>query len=138
MAEIYVSTDVEADGPIPGPHSMLSFGSAAFRADKTRVTTFSANLETLPDASGHPATMRWWKTQPRRVGRLQGERARSRAGDVRLPRVAEETAGTPRVRRLPRGRDEPFTTAELRLIPPETRVCCAKRSTAAGPSAWRR
>jgi hypothetical protein len=21
--EIYVSTDVEADGPIPGPHSML-------------------------------------------------------------------------------------------------------------------
>ena len=28
MAEIYVSTDVEADGPIPGPHSMLSFGSA--------------------------------------------------------------------------------------------------------------
>jgi hypothetical protein len=26
-AEIYVSTDVEADGPIPGPHSMLSFAS---------------------------------------------------------------------------------------------------------------
>ena len=28
--EIYVSTDIEADGPIPGPHSMLSFGSAAY------------------------------------------------------------------------------------------------------------
>ena len=28
MPEIYVSTDVEADGPIPGPNSMLSFGSA--------------------------------------------------------------------------------------------------------------
>jgi hypothetical protein len=28
--EIYVSTDVEADGPIPGPNSMLSFGSAAY------------------------------------------------------------------------------------------------------------
>jgi hypothetical protein len=27
--EIYISTDVETDGPIPGPHSMLSFGSAA-------------------------------------------------------------------------------------------------------------
>jgi hypothetical protein len=27
--EIYVSTDVEVDGPIPGPNSMLSFGSAA-------------------------------------------------------------------------------------------------------------
>lgn len=31
--EIYVSTDVEADGLIPGPHSMLSFGSAAYLAD---------------------------------------------------------------------------------------------------------
>ncbi len=63
--EIYVSTDVEADGPIPGPHSMLSFGSAAYLADKTLVATFSANLETLPGASGHPATMAWWaKNQP--------------------------------------------------------------------------
>jgi hypothetical protein len=37
MPEIYVSTDVESDGPIPGPHSMLSFGSAAFLEDKTLV-----------------------------------------------------------------------------------------------------
>ena len=58
--EIYVSTDVEADGPIPGPHSMLSFGSAAYTADKQLVRTFSANLETLPGASGHPETMAWW------------------------------------------------------------------------------
>lgn len=58
--EIYVSTDVEADGPIPGPHSMLSFASAAYLADKTLLSTFSANLDTLPGASGHPDTMRWW------------------------------------------------------------------------------
>jgi hypothetical protein len=64
VPEIYVSTDIEADGPIPGPHSMLSFGSAAYRADKTLVSTFSANLETLPDASGHPDTMAWWAKQP--------------------------------------------------------------------------
>ena len=50
MTEIYVSTDVETDGPIPGPHSMLSLGSAAYTADKTLVSTFSANLETLPGA----------------------------------------------------------------------------------------
>lgn len=62
--EIYVSTDVEADGPIPGPHSMLSFGSAAYLADKTLVATFSANLDTLPGAQGHPDTMAWWATQP--------------------------------------------------------------------------
>jgi hypothetical protein len=59
--EVYVSTDVETDGPIPGPHSMLSFASAAYRADKTLVSTFSANLETLPGATGHPDTMEWWK-----------------------------------------------------------------------------
>ena len=50
MAEVYVSTDVEADGPIPGPHSMLSFGSAAYLPDKKLVGTFSANLETLEGA----------------------------------------------------------------------------------------
>jgi len=64
MEEVYVSTDVEADGPIPGPHSMLSFGSAAYLPDKTLVDTFSANLETLPEATGHPATMKWWQGQP--------------------------------------------------------------------------
>lgn len=64
MSEIYVSTDVEVDGPIPGPHSMLSFGSAAFRADKTLIATFSANLETLPDATSHPDTMAWWEKHP--------------------------------------------------------------------------
>ena len=64
MIEIYVSTDVETDGPIPGPHSMLSFGSAAYLADKTLIGTFTANLETLPGASGHPETILWWKTQP--------------------------------------------------------------------------
>jgi hypothetical protein len=65
VTEIYVSTDVEADGPIPGPHSMLSFASAAYHPDKTLVATFSANLETLPGANGHPETMRWWSSQPR-------------------------------------------------------------------------
>jgi hypothetical protein len=62
--EIYVSTDVETDGPIPGPHSMLSVASAAYGADKTLVATFSANLETLPGATGHPETMAWWSRNP--------------------------------------------------------------------------
>ena len=60
MQEIYVSTDVEADGRIPGPNSMLSFGSAAFAADGTLVSTFTANLELLDGASGDPETMAWW------------------------------------------------------------------------------
>ena len=64
MSEVYVSTDVEADGPIPGPHSMLSFASAAYLADKTLVSTFASNLEPLPGASGHPDTMSWWAKHP--------------------------------------------------------------------------
>jgi hypothetical protein len=63
-AEIYVSTDVEADGPIPGPNSMLSFASAAYTGDKTLVGTFSANLVTLPGATGDTATLAWWASQP--------------------------------------------------------------------------
>lgn len=64
MTELYISTDVETDGPIPGPHSMLSLGSAAYTADKQLVATFSANLETLEQASAHPKTAEWWATQP--------------------------------------------------------------------------
>lgn len=64
MSEIYVSTDVEVDGPIPGPHSMLSFGSAAYLPDKTLVSTFTANLDLLPGASGDPETMAWWAERP--------------------------------------------------------------------------
>jgi hypothetical protein len=62
--EIYVSTDVEADGPIPGPNSMLSFGSAAYDAEKNLLGTFSANLELLPGAEPDPKTMEWWQGRP--------------------------------------------------------------------------
>jgi hypothetical protein len=64
MLEIYVSTDVEADGPIPGPHSMLSFASAAYDGKKRLIATFEANLETLVGASPHPDTERWWRSKP--------------------------------------------------------------------------
>jgi hypothetical protein len=77
MDEVYVSTDVETDGPIPGPHSMLSLGSAAFvLRPKTkgvmdglftheRLGTFSVNLETLEGARMDPVTKReFWDKQP--------------------------------------------------------------------------
>jgi hypothetical protein len=64
MAAIDVSTDVETDGPIPGPHPMLSFASAAFQPDKTLASTVRANLELLPGAAGHPRTMAGWAGQP--------------------------------------------------------------------------
>lgn len=64
MPEIYVSTDVETDGPIPGPNSMLSFGSAAYTAEKELVSTFTVNLETLPGAASHPETEAFWNANP--------------------------------------------------------------------------
>jgi hypothetical protein len=44
MKEIYVSDDIDTDGPIPGPNSMLSFGAAAFSDDGKLFDTHSANL----------------------------------------------------------------------------------------------
>ena len=89
MNEIYISIDVEADGPIPGDNSMLSFGAAAFLYDYDTVDpncpehssdkeidanctcprwkmidTFEANLELLPDATPNADTMLWWSKQP--------------------------------------------------------------------------
>lgn len=62
--EIYFSIDVETDGPIPGPNSMLSIGAAAFLPNKTLLDTFSKNLTCIEGAVGDPDTMSWWKTQP--------------------------------------------------------------------------
>ena len=56
--ECYVSVDVETDGPIPGVHSMLSLGAAAFDAEWSPRGTWSANLEPLPEAAEDPRTMR--------------------------------------------------------------------------------
>jgi hypothetical protein len=43
---------------------MLSFASAAYRADKTLVGTYSANLALLEGAEAHPETMAWWARNP--------------------------------------------------------------------------
>jgi hypothetical protein len=65
VKEFYVSIDIETDGPIPGPHSMLSIGAAAI--DPLRlsnqdpiVDTFEANLNLLPGAAPDPDTAQFW------------------------------------------------------------------------------
>jgi DNA polymerase III alpha subunit (gram-positive type) len=63
-AEMYVSTDIETDGPTPGLNSMLSLASVVYDRNKAPITSFAVNLETLPEASPHPVTWRWWRTQP--------------------------------------------------------------------------
>jgi len=63
--EIYISVDVETDGPIPGDYSMLSLGAAAFVPGcSSHIATFEINFEQLPGAFENHETMEWWKTQP--------------------------------------------------------------------------
>ena len=90
--EIYVSTDIEADGPVPGPHSMLSFASAAFLADGTLLGTHAANLATLPGASGHPKTMKWWATE---LQAWDKSRENCRTPDVAMPAYADWVKALP-------------------------------------------
>ena len=72
MKEVYVSMDVEADGPIPGSNSMLSLGAAAFElGNRTPLATFECNLYPLPEATPDPETMGWWAKQPAAWAYLQ-------------------------------------------------------------------
>ena len=62
--EIYIVTDIESDGPIPGPFSMLSFASVAVDRDGKRYGEFEANLAPLIGAGQHPDTMEFWSKFP--------------------------------------------------------------------------
>jgi hypothetical protein len=62
--EIYISVDIETDGPAPGLNSMLSLGAIAFGPDGSELDTWYFTFEPLHGAYQHPDTMKWWKTQP--------------------------------------------------------------------------
>jgi hypothetical protein len=61
MSDLYFSADIEADGPIPGTYSMLSFGLAVagrfdgtlFEAYDPTKATFYRELKPLPTRSIH-------------------------------------------------------------------------------------
>lgn len=61
---IYIVTDCEFDGPTPGEHSMLSFGSVAVSADGTLLGECEAVLAPLEDAAHDPGTMAFWQRHP--------------------------------------------------------------------------
>src|SRR5215469_16303156 len=63
--EIYISIDIETDGPCPGQNSMLALGAAAFRDDPhDTIGRFYATLKPLSGAFQDTGTMEWWTTQP--------------------------------------------------------------------------
>jgi len=63
--ELYISLDIETNGPCPGLNSMLSLGAAAF-FNGNMVAKFYRKLEPLsgPDFMEDSDTMTWWETQP--------------------------------------------------------------------------
>jgi hypothetical protein len=93
--EIYVSTDVEADGPIPGPHSMLSLASVALRADKTLVSEFTVNLAPLPGSAPHPRTTEWWREFPEALAAATAEPQDPGAAMQRYAAWLRALPGTP-------------------------------------------
>jgi DNA polymerase III alpha subunit (gram-positive type) len=75
--EIYISVDIETNGPIPGPYSMLSLGAVAFDSEGNEIDEFTVNLKELEGAREHPATMKWWATQPKEVWEAARKGAKS-------------------------------------------------------------
>jgi hypothetical protein len=65
--EMYMSIDIETDGPCPGQNSMLSIGIAAFEKSidvQPPLEKFYRKLEPLPDGMRDSDTMLWWAGQP--------------------------------------------------------------------------
>ncbi|MEO1266831.1 MAG: DNA polymerase III subunit epsilon [Myxococcota bacterium] len=60
MKPLYVVCDIEADGPIPGPHSMISLGAVATWGDHSELDSFTLNLAPLPGAQPYGPTLRWF------------------------------------------------------------------------------
>ncbi|WP_411033869.1 DNA polymerase III subunit epsilon [Shinella sp. BYT-45] len=60
----FIVTDIEADGPDPGRHSMLSLASVAQSESGEDQGEFTVNLKPLPEAVQDADTMRWWRTHP--------------------------------------------------------------------------
>lgn len=64
MPHFYVVTDCEFDGPEPGRHSMLSFGSVALSESGSVLGEFEAVLEPLDGAEQDAQTMAFWHQHP--------------------------------------------------------------------------
>ena len=60
---IFLSVDVETDGPVPGLYSMLSIGLAAFNVHNEIIWEQEINLFPLEDASKDRKTMEWWQEE---------------------------------------------------------------------------
>lgn len=57
---VFVSIDIETDGPTPGMFSMVDLGAVAYDEHGKKLSTFSGQLKPLPGAMQNVDTMIWW------------------------------------------------------------------------------
>ena len=106
--EIFVSVDIEADGPIPGVNNLLSLGAVAFDETQT-YGEFSANLEMLPGAVPDPATLKWWKSKPEAWAAAREDPQDPKAALTRFVKWVEALPGRPVFVGFPAAYDFMFT-----------------------------
>jgi hypothetical protein len=61
---VFVTTHIHTDGPIPGPHSLLTLTSAAHPPAGIPISTFAMNVRELPGATLHPGALQRWRRRP--------------------------------------------------------------------------
>ena len=59
--QFYVSTHIHTDGPIPGPHSLLTVTSVAYTTGGDPIAEFTTNVRELPGATLHPVALQSWR-----------------------------------------------------------------------------
>jgi hypothetical protein len=63
LNEIFISIDIEADGPIPIKNSMIAIGAVAFTPrGLLPLSSFEIALRPLDTATADPDTMNWWQS----------------------------------------------------------------------------
>lgn len=63
---LILSFDIEADGPAPGLHSMISLGVAGITLEGKIVFKWEKNLKPLEGATQDENTMKWWAKEENR------------------------------------------------------------------------
>ena len=60
---LYVTTHLHTDGPIPGPHSLLTLTSEAHDTDGVPIHRFTKNVRELAGATLHPVALAEWRSR---------------------------------------------------------------------------
>lgn len=111
--EIFVSIDIETDGPCPGLNSMLALGAVAYDQWENQLGTWYSTFAPLLDCSPDPETMDWWATQPEAWAEVSGSRNRARDMIRDFGFWCEALRGTPVVVAWPAVFDFAFTSYYL-------------------------